>query len=280
MLSDRPTTVAAALRDERGFTLMELLVSMLTAFVVTGALFAILQISLKQTSLITDKVQANQLGRTAMTKIVDELHSACIQTGFKPVQATSTESELAFKNAYTSEAVILNAKEAEAKTTGTGLFEHQIVWNSTAKTLTDFIYKSESGEGTTAVFPSLDYSKTTHEAPHASPVKGVLLASGVTQTEEKNSSGETIKVPIFKYYKYNTEYTSSSSTGVSTLTSLPSGELKEAEANTVAAVLVSFRQAPVDNKSERDRYVDLSNQVTFAFSVPNAETPVVASPCE
>lgn len=272
MLSGKLTTIAPALRDERGFTLMELLVSMLAALVVTGALFAILQVSLRQTTLINDKVQANQLGRTAMTKIVDELHSACIAQGFKPIQKESTASDLIFKNAYSNEAVILNAKEAEAKTTGTGVFEHQIVWNKTAQTLTDFIYKSESGEGVEAKFPAVDYLTSTNEAANASPKKGVRLASNVTQTEG---------TAIFKYYKYNTAYSSSATEGLSTLNLIAlSSELNETEANEAAAVVVSFRQAPVNNRSERDRFVDLSNEVTFAFSVPNAETPIEDTPCE
>ena len=122
------------IRDDRGFTLMELLVSMLTATIVVGALFSILTISTGQTTLIADKVQANQLGRTAMTRIIDELHSSCLAAGFAPIQEKSNETELIFKNAYSEEAVLSNAKEA--KVAGTGVFEHQIVWNSSAKTLT------------------------------------------------------------------------------------------------------------------------------------------------
>jgi prepilin-type N-terminal cleavage/methylation domain-containing protein len=280
MLSHKLTSVSIALRDDQGFTLIELLVSMIAGVVVTGALFAILQISLKQTSLITDKVQANQLGRTAMTKLVDELHSACIAPNFTPVQEKSGESELVFKNAYSSEALLLNAKEAEAKTAGTGVFEHQVIWNESAKTLTDFIYKSESGEGKEAVFPKLDYSTSTHEAPNASPTKGVRLASAVTRSEEKNSAGEVVPLPIFSYYKYNTEYTSSSSTPVSTLVPVSATPLSNEEATETSAVLVRFRQSTFNNNSARDRYIDLSDEVTFAFSAPNAETPINASPCE
>jgi Tfp pilus assembly protein PilV len=281
MLSHRSTTSAASrLRHEHGFTLIELCVSMLAAIIVTGAAFAILQVSLEQTSLVSDKVQANQLGRTAMTRIIDELHSACISPEFTPIQESSGESELIFKNAYSSEAVILNAKESEAKTTGTGIFEHQIIWNSSAKTLTDYVYKSESGEGAEAKFPTLDYSTTTHEAAHATPVKGIRLASNVIQTEEKNASGETIKLPIFTYYKYNTTTTSSSSTAVSTLVQVSTTPLPKAEAEETASVLVRFREAPFDGTTKNDRYIDLSDQATLAFSAPNAETPINASPCE
>jgi type II secretory pathway pseudopilin PulG len=283
MLSHKPTTSIPGISNDHGFTMIELLVAMLTAIVVTGALFAILEISLSQTTLITDKVQANQLGRTAMTRIVDELHSSCLAPGFTPIQEKSSETELIFKNAYSSEAVIPNVKEA--KIAGTGAFEHQIVWNSSAKALTDYIYKSTSGEGSEAKFPALDYSSATREAKNAEPAKGFLLASNVTQTEVKNSKGETEKVPIFQYYKYAKESSSSSSTPDGTLVPIPSTSLplkaeKENSAEETSSVLVSFREAPSDGKAEHNQYIDLSNQVTLALSAPNAETPIVDSPCE
>jgi Tfp pilus assembly protein PilW len=290
MLSRKPKINPPRIRDDRGFTMIELLVSMLTATIVIGALFATLEIAKSQTTLVSDKVQANQLGNTAMTRIIDELHSSCLSPGFAPIQEKSDENELIFKNAYSAEAVIPNTVEAEAKSKpGTGVFEHQIVWNSSAKTLTDFIYKSTSGEGPEATLPTPDYSSTTHEAANATPTKGVLLASNVTQTEE---SGGT-KIPIFKYYKYNTTSTSSSTTPDSTLTPILSSyiplkketttgstEEKENSAENVSSVLVSFRVAPVDGKAERDQYIDLSNQVTLAFSAPNTETPIKYSACE
>jgi type II secretory pathway pseudopilin PulG len=299
MLAHRLMAHTPSIRDDQGFTLIELLVSMLMAVVVTGALFAILEVSVGQTTLITDKVQANQLGRIAMTRIVDELHSSCIAPNFAPIQEKSGESELIFKNAYSSEAVIPNAKEA--KTPGTGVYQHQIVWNKTAGTLTDFTYKSTSGEGTEAIFPSLDYSSTTHEAPNATPAKGVLLASNMTQTQLTNSKGEVIKnpkgepevVPIFQYYKYAKESGSSATTPEGTLTPIVSKYVplkaeteigseieKENSAGAVSSVLVSFRQTPRDGKTNRDQFVDLSNQATLALSAPNSETPIQDSPCE
>jgi Tfp pilus assembly protein PilW len=255
--------------DDRGLTLIETLVAALTSVVVVGALFAILEVSLHQTTLITDKVQANQLGRIAMTRIVDELHSACLSPGFRPIQVKSSEDELFFVNAYGSEATIPNAKEA--KVSGTGAFEHQIAWSPTADTLTDYTYKSTSGEGSEAKFPEI-----TSNHANATPTTGTLLASNVTQT------GTT---PIFKYYKYNKEgATSSSSTALGALeVQKPLSTesfTKTSETETISSVLVSFRVAPNDNKVEHNQYIDVSNQVTFAFSAPNAETPIVDSPCE
>ncbi len=277
MLSRRPTVQLSRLRDDRGLTLIELLVSMLMATVVIGALLTILQISTKQATLVSDRVQTNQLGRTAMTRVVDELRSGCLAAGFSPIQEKSSENELIFRNAYSSEAVIPNAKEA--KTAGTGAFEHQIVWSPSAKTLTDYTYKSTSGEGSEFKFPEI-----TSNHSNATPTTGVLLANNVTQT------GTT---PIFQYYKYAKASSSSSTTPYGTLESInpkyiplkaetEKGEEEEKEnsANQVSSVLISFRQSPIDGKVERDQYADFSNQVTLALSAPNSETPIQDSPCE
>jgi Tfp pilus assembly protein PilV len=74
------------LADAAGFMLIETLVAIISATVVTGALFMILIVSLHQTSRITGRVQATELGRDTMTHIVDELHSACIAKEFVPIQ--------------------------------------------------------------------------------------------------------------------------------------------------------------------------------------------------
>ena len=110
-----------------------------------------------------------------------------------------------------------------------------------------------------------------------------------TARQQCDTDGAT---PIFQYYRYNKESTSSSTTPDGTLTEITAyiplkaeketGAAKEKEnsANEVASVLVSFRIAPVDGKVEHDQYIDLSNQVTLAFSAPNVENPIKDSPCE
>ena len=77
-------------RGEAGFTLIEVLVAAAASVVVVGAASAILVIALHQSSRISDRVQATQLGDIAMTKLVSELRSACLNEKFAPVQAESS----------------------------------------------------------------------------------------------------------------------------------------------------------------------------------------------
>ena len=92
--------------DEAGISLVELLVAMVSALVVAAAIMGLLVVSQHQTAILRDVGQATQYGRTAMTRIVDELHSSCIAKEFAPVQKESTPSKLILQNAYSKEAEI------------------------------------------------------------------------------------------------------------------------------------------------------------------------------
>jgi Tfp pilus assembly protein PilW len=236
--------------DDRGTTLIELMVAMMAGLIVIGALFAILEVSLRQSTNLVDKVQADQMGRIAMTKIVDELHSACIAPSFTPIQTGSGPNELIFISSYSSAAEITSAEE------------HKIAFNSSAQTLTDNIYKSEGGSWPNFTYPS----KAT---------SSVLLANNVTTVKKA-------KEKIFTYYKYAEKAEETSATPLTTLTGVGLNEtLNKEEAAIAASVQVEFIQATPDgNSSSVKRSVNLSSQVTFSFSVPNSETPILDAPCQ
>lgn len=238
------------LHSERGFTLIETLVAMVAGMAVTGGLFTILDVSLRQSTRVADVVQASQLGRTAMTQIVDELHSACIAPGFAPIQTGSGESKLIFVTGYSEAAEITEARKDEI------VFEKE--------SLTDNIYKSTGGTS-----PSFTWGAS----------KPVLLAKNISQSSEGGK-----EVPIFRYYEYavtppNNENTSEASSTLSPKVP-PALGFTEPEAKPIASVLISFKAGPVSTIKDNSRKVELSSQVTLAFSAPNAEATIEAAPCE
>jgi type II secretory pathway pseudopilin PulG len=265
-LSSRLANAGNSLRDARGFTLVETLVAIVTGIVVTGALFAILEVSLHQTARAGDVVQASQLGRSTMTRIVDELRSACLAPEFTPVQASSTPSQLVFRNTYSEAAVPTSATE------------HEIVWNEKAgkgtlptekaNALVDFVSPSNGGS-----WPEFTYPET--------PSRGIVVGENITQAEGPKKE----LLPLFQYYRYATTAGAvESGVPVGTLTAikLEAGkELGAVVAPEVAAVLISFRAGAVSSVYKTHGSVaDFSNQVTFAFSAPNPEAKIEDGPCQ
>lgn len=83
-------------RDERGFTLTELLVTMLVGIVVLGGVVTLVTVTAASSGRISERVAANQLARPQMARVMNELHSACISPGLAPILAGSTSDSISF----------------------------------------------------------------------------------------------------------------------------------------------------------------------------------------
>jgi len=82
--------------DERGFTLTELLVSMLVGLIVLGAIVSLVTVTARSSGRITERVAANQLARPMMARVMNELHSACISPGLAPILSGSNDDSITF----------------------------------------------------------------------------------------------------------------------------------------------------------------------------------------
>jgi prepilin-type N-terminal cleavage/methylation domain-containing protein len=250
-------------RAESGFTLIELVVAMLISGVIVVVLLTVLTFTTRQTSLLTERVQSNRTGRQTMTKVLDELHSACIasgSTGYYPVREGSTPTKLIFYNAYSKQPAIPSASENSSE----GVYKHEIEFNESKGTLLDQSYASTSVSAwPKPVFPATATSR-------------LLLGENLSMTPA---------TPIFEYMEYSEAgaSTSSETAGLDTLEPIPwesKQVLTEKQAQKVAAVLVSFTASPTGHNQKLNRSISLSSQVTFAFTSPNAESTISAVPCE
>jgi type II secretory pathway pseudopilin PulG len=268
-------------RDERGFTLIETLVAMVTGVIVTGALFAILEFAVHQTSRISQVAQATQVSRTAMTHIVDELHSACLTTGFTPIGGESTLNKMVLENGYSEGSQVpgVYTTKGGAKLEQTeGVRKDTIEWEEKKDYLIDNVQLGTGGEAG-------EYAYSTTKTP-------VRLAEHVTQTEIVNAKKVTETLPIFRYYEYAKEASTGTTEAASTLVPITPAlkttteTLGTERAARVASVQVSFRTAPYTKEvklgaaSEATTSADLTTQTTFAFSAPNSESTIEAGPCE
>jgi type II secretory pathway pseudopilin PulG len=255
------------LRTDDGFTLIEMLVAMSSATVIMIAMVAMLIFTTNQASRITERVQADQIGRTAMTRITDDLHSSC--TGFgtdaiqgptaavtSPLESTGPLS-LWFISAYGSS----SSGEAIVKP----VYLHNIKWeeSKTGKklgTLTDYRFESKSGSGPTATGGKYEFL-----ALKESNAKKILLA--------KNVIPQTISgtPTIFQYYKL------SGKTGA--FSQITEQIPAEATANAVAKVSIGFTQAPESGETKLGRTVPFDDAVVLRLNPTETGEHVTPEPC-
>ncbi len=84
------------MRNERGFALPELLVSIAVFGIVLTAILQMVTITTGNQARISQRVSANQRARPVMTQLVNNLRSACVQANVAPVLAGSNATTLAF----------------------------------------------------------------------------------------------------------------------------------------------------------------------------------------
>jgi prepilin-type N-terminal cleavage/methylation domain-containing protein len=243
-----------AIRSDDGFTLIELLVAMIAGLVVTTAAFGLLQIATEQTSRATDYVQASQLGRTAMSHVVDELNSACLAENATPVGEESGREELYFVTAFSGKTEI---QPSEVQ-------EHRIYWKEAKGAEPGGLYDAEA--------PAESKKGENEWVFKTLPKPGVLIDADAVHA--KNAKGEN--EPFFKYEKYK-EVNENGETGLIALKEIElkgTAKLGSTAAKEVASVIITFRSLPVDKNEKVGRYLELSNQVTFAFSAGFTEPQV------
>jgi Tfp pilus assembly protein PilW len=217
--------------DERGFTLIEVLVSLFTGMIVLIATFSLLDISLANSSRIADRASANQRGRTAMERILLDLHSSCVSPAISsgkewPVKEGSEPTVLKVISQEGTEPLFANVHLHEIKLTEAG-------------TLTDTTYLS-----TSPYEPKVGY-----QFP-AKALGTTTVLTGVSKT-----AGE----PVFRYYEYEKETGTLSKTPLTT-------PLTKAGAEGAVKVTIAFTVAPESGNKKADRQVNLTSSIVLRQS--------------
>lgn len=154
-------------RDERGMTLVELIVALSAGMVVFLALTMMVIASMHQSTRITNRVHTTAKARLATQRIAKELQSACAARYLTPVRQGSTGTKLKFARAYGS-AVSPSPVMSEVKLVGSDL----VIWEYPV-----------SGGST----PEWEFNEVTPTSKQAL-IGNVSAVSG--------------SVPIFRYYEF------------------------------------------------------------------------------
>lgn len=262
----RNLALLSTLRSEQGAMLLELLVSMIIATVIMIAMVGLLIFTTTQSSRVSERVETDRLGRMAMARITDELHSACTGFGTNALQGPSTtpasplEStgplNLWFISAYGSS----TSREAVEKT----VYEHDIHWTpnktgATIGTLTDYSFESTAGTG-----PGTTAGQWTFPTLNETNAKKRVLAKNVIPLSVSGVN------TIFQYYEI---------TESSTFAQLTSNLPAEAKANNIVKVAINFTQAPESGKTTLARDASFSDAVVLRLNPTETGEAVQNEPC-
>jgi Tfp pilus assembly protein PilW len=258
-----------ALASEAGFTLVELLATMVAGIVVLMALFTIMDVTLRQTTQTFSLVDATERARPAFESIENELHSACFADEETPIQAGSNANALIFLTSVGN-----NATPTQ-------------VWHEV-----DFA----GGKLTDSTYA------TVYAVVGGIPTwsRGAQQGSTRTLLTNVSASGTT---PAFQYFAYqNAPGTDAAGNqyeilpdgtapipGTSTTVFnplAPGASLTAAQATTAAEVLITLKVGPQGGYNENSNLSDVGDSVSDAVVFRNTPTAnhvgngAVFEPCD
>jgi Tfp pilus assembly protein PilV len=198
-------------RREDGFSLMELLVAMVTGGVILTALMTVFLNGVQGTTNTQDRLDSQQRGRVAMDRVITLLSSqVCLDSATPPiVPVVSTDRSVTF---YSD---LQGASNTPKKYTFT--------WDATAKTLTEYTYNG------TGVLPA----KITWPA---SPSSTRQIATNVWPAR---NDANTADLPIFAYYRFEADGTVNLANPIAA-----SGGIAAIDGDDVVDMVVNFRVLP------------------------------------
>jgi type II secretory pathway component PulJ len=239
------------IRDERGFTLPELLITCIIALTVSLATFSLIDFVMRRSGEIATRVETVQRGRTAMDQVTRLLRSqVCAwraddtaMTGSRSLYAGSPTSVTPFAD-FSSEAVVSGTIAAPVLRTVTLSSPDNGILTETAtpgQWVGGKVSYTYSGAAT-----------TTRQV--------------VTNVSLYRPSAGGDPVPLFRYFKFNTANPPQPVTEIAQGRALTADELE-----TVAKITVTFRV--LSTKGSAKGSTVLTDDVYVRTADPNAEDP-------
>jgi prepilin-type N-terminal cleavage/methylation domain-containing protein len=246
---------------ESGFTLVELLVGMSITLVVSLVAFSFLEFSSRDVSRTTDRVHVDQAGRTALERLMTNLHSGCVASQATPVRVGSSNTVLRYVSEH-GEAASLPSVTL-----------HEVIYTpasgSTEGTLTERSWTSTAA----SVAPNYLFNE-------AATPKTTRLLNGIRQSQNEKKES----VPMFQYYRYYTEADKPEASRYGELNPTPLGSTKltEEQAEAIAKVTISFTLAPEGKEASTfggGRPVAFEDSAIMRLAPSSTEPSVINLPC-
>ncbi len=218
------------LRDEGGFSLIELLTAISIGLLILFAAFGLLDRTISASGQIADRSEALQRGRQAMQLITRQLRSqVCVGTATPIVSAS--DLSVSFYADLTD------------GTPANPIKQRTLTYSVATDTITETVTPSAG------TYPALTFTGTATSTPLLTKVKQIL-----------ENNGTTLR-PIFRYYGYQTGTTNG--TLVQLTAPLSATDLKRVALSKVG--FRSFAQRPISND---DDSTTLEDDVYTRTAVP------------
>jgi hypothetical protein len=228
---------------ETGATLIELLVALAAGVVVLFGTTALIIGGFGTTSLVTDRVNAVQEGRSAMEELLQELDSGCLANDVSPVQAATAAGISPAVNTDGTHLVFVSGLGDSSVGTPT---EHVVSIQNGG--LLDVSYANTGGSP-----PALGTPATWTFSP--TPARQSLLLEHVAQISA---------APLFQFYSYSNP---SNATLNSLVGAVPLAvPLGATAAPAVAQVDISWQVAPSDGMTDASRVTAMRDSETFRLT--------------
>ncbi|MBS1891330.1 MAG: hypothetical protein JST59_08555 [Actinobacteria bacterium] len=166
--------------DERGTTLVELLVGMAMGMIVLAGLSMVIVSTLHGNARVDARVEATQNARITMTKIIEQLHSACYAPRVIPIKEESSPLKLSFFHAESGKQSLASPPKVES----TIALEGKTLWETEGGVKRKLLENVGPGEGS-AVFTYYNF------------VNGALATTPLTASPSLGSkAAETVYLRI------------------------------------------------------------------------------------
>jgi len=228
----------ARLRQEEGFTVMEVLIATLVGFVVLAAAMGLLESTVRLNTGVMGKTDAMQRGRLAMDKITQQLRSqVCLDLDNAAIPQGATNTSVTFYADFSS----ADGKKPPQKRT--------LTFDSTKRSITASIFKTAVLKPLPTSYPATPYA-----------IDPVLENVGLA----KNSAG--VDLPFLTYYAYQTV------NGHPEPTQLLTTPLSKAAAARVARIDINYSVRPTGANNDKQA-VSVSDQIVARHADPNLSVP-------
>jgi hypothetical protein len=228
------------MNNEEGFTLVELLVTIVAGMVVLLGLFSVIEVSTRSTLRVSSRVEANQRARPVLQRLIDQLHSTCLGPNMTPVLAGSDANTMTYI-AYTGSAVNPTPDKHVVSLSG--------------GTMTETIYPSTGGNP-----PNWTFSGTP------SSTRQVL-----TNVGSASVGSPPVAVPLFQYYAYVN--------GVLSTTPV-TPPVTATNASALGQVTVSFAASPTSTPvPDQHPNISVSDSAVLRLSAPSEDPTDPNPPC-